>query len=672
MQSFDIKFLLTNPHEFPENVVNKVIKNLSDSYYQGKPDISDKEFDEFIERVKVAHPNCPALTKTGWGYEVDGDGKVKHPLGPITGIGRKVRTIEDLVHNVTSANNGDTNIDLVITPKLDGGSVTVHYKQGKFYLAISRGNGEYGQDITNSIKQLKSVPHTIKDNELQVRGEIIIPINNTLGIDTVRNSATGFSQSKYIVLDEVSSTQYIFVAYSILNKEFTKKSDELRYLASLGFAVPPYDVINFNRLKEFNKVIEDELSHIDSLVITNDHWNITNDIWKLPIDGYVLEPNTNSIKSSENAIYDRPKVAWKIDSDAATTKVNNIRWSMSNKGKYTPVAEVETVWLDQANISNVTMNSHRFLTERKCGKGSTIEIIRSGGVIPKHYNTIEESEDYEMPTHCTYCGTALAVDGAHLYCISSSCSGKVDLFAQIHGNFPIKGFGWTVYELMLDIFNIETENDMKEFMTTIMTTDNNYLLLGKDISESKYKLIDSWLTLVKSWQLDLVGIINLANIPNIGYNQAVGMAEILRDNNYSLKSNDLMHLFSNNTHIELLKPALNSRAYYNLELYHNKIRSIIDVFEEKIGLQGLVYLNAYHYPEVKVVNHELPKVLLTNIAKPYQKSVIINDFKDKYTFVDSVKDCDILVYTKEGSSKYNEAMNQGKKIMSTEELYNGK
>ena len=209
--------------------LEKDIKYYAEKYYNGEPEISDEQFDKLVERLKQLKSNSAVLT-TGWGFEVNGD-KIKHKYSHIGSLD-KTKTYDDIP-------NRFKNKRVYISPKLDGLSAVLYYKDGVLQKAVTRGNGEYGKDITSKLKLIEG--DKIKSTWFTgaVRGELIINKTNWSKLQekyedliAPRNFAAGIINRKDIDED----IKYIdLVVYKVTGQEdsntFANRQQILDFLA---------------------------------------------------------------------------------------------------------------------------------------------------------------------------------------------------------------------------------------------------------------------------------------------------------------------------------------------------------------------------------------------------------------------------------------------------------
>lgn len=342
------------------------IKYYAEKYYQGVPEVSDEFFDNLIDQLRSIKPDS-AVLKTGWGFEVQGN-KVKHKYSHIGSLS-KCKSYEEIPDRFKTYN-------VFLSPKLDGLSAVAYYKNGKLTKAITRGNGEYGKDITEKIRLIEG--SEIKDKEFTgaVRGELIIHNNNWKILQekyndliAPRNFAAGIINRKEIDED----IKYIdFVVYKVVGKEpeaypIVNRVDVLSFLTyNFKHAIPRwyFEILNKATWEEnFNKKFEEFKTlgyELDGLVLTN---------YLVPYDN-----------STHGYIWD--EVAFKFQSETAIVKVKSIEWNLTRTQKMIPVIWFEECYLSGAKIQKATGFNAKFILDNEIEEGCFIEICRSGEVIP--------------------------------------------------------------------------------------------------------------------------------------------------------------------------------------------------------------------------------------------------------------------------------------------------
>lgn len=415
-----------------ESIENAIIESSTKYYTTGTSDLSDTEFDYLVSMLRAMDPTNPILTKTGWGYTVNSHDKCKHVNGKIIGIPDK------LPPNKAGKITG--NLSFIITPKLDGVSVISYYEEGRYVGSLTRGDGEYGENITFHIRD--KVPKRLIDCEGKpitgmIRGEFIINKNTWKmkyadQFKSARNFGAGVLNRKEV---------------SPLVKDF----DIVHYsLFDCYRDVPYIEQLNILRYNNIQCVEYKELSSISGLqseeVCKNLLHELNNGIYEC--DGLVV------MALQEDGSYKRYAIKW--NENGIPTTVVDMVWEQSRLGKFNPVAIINPVEASGATIKRASAFNYQYVMDNKLGIGSQINIVRSGDVIPYIVNVGSESDDNKCPTHCPNCGTELIQNGVDLICPNKSCSGisRVNRLYFINSVCPVDGMGENILSAVLDYFNI--------------------------------------------------------------------------------------------------------------------------------------------------------------------------------------------------------------------------
>lgn len=301
----------------------------SSKYYAGDPIISDEEFDKLAEYYGYESVGAPVV----------GD-RIAHAF-PMWSL-QKVYDDEPL-----TALPGHT----VITPKLDGAAIALYYIYGRLTLALTRGDGKEGQDITD--KMMLLVPETIKSKEsvLQITGEIVAPKN----IDNARNYAAGALNLKSI--EEFHSRSLTFIAYGMKPYKNDCWSEDLSFLSDSGF----------------HTVMDGE-------------WE------QYPHDGKVYRLNDYD-KFEElgyTSKHPRGAFALKERKGGVVTRLLDVEWQVGRSGVVSPVAILEPVVIGEATVSRATLHNIKYIKELDLDYGCLVEVIRSGEIIPRIVRRVYE------------------------------------------------------------------------------------------------------------------------------------------------------------------------------------------------------------------------------------------------------------------------------------------
>jgi DNA ligase (NAD+) len=391
---------------------NKILLN-KNLYYQGKPGISDFEYDKFEDELKLIDPENDIFDLVG--TNLFSSEKVEHTKKMLSL--NKTYKLDDLIKWKESN-------DILSSFKIDGSSCSLIYKDGKLNLAKTRGDGRFGENITNKILFNSHVPKKLKENHsLEIRGEVYCTEENFLKLSEImtgmgldkptsqRNIVAGLLGRK----ENIELSQYLsFQAFELYSQEieFKTEEDKFRKMIQLGFQTPEY-YINKSR-----DDLELRLKETQEFMSNGSYL----------IDGLVLSFNDQELHRTlgETAHHPRYKMAFKFQGDTKVTKIKSISWQISRNGYLTPVANVEPVELSGAMVARVTLHNFGMVKQHNLKIGDEIEIVRSGEVIPKFLTVIKESTNELLyPEICPSCSEKTYIREIRLVCKNELCAGKI-------------------------------------------------------------------------------------------------------------------------------------------------------------------------------------------------------------------------------------------------------
>jgi len=393
--------------------LEKAIAYHKDLYYRGCPEIADHEYDAIETKLKKLDPDNPVLNLVG--SRPISSKKVKHDKKMLSLD--KTYVPEDLEKWV----DGKT---VVSTYKVDGVSCSLVYENERLILAKTRGDGKYGEDITDKIMWMEQIPkHIVSEvKNFEIRGELycteedffhLSETMESLGLEkptSQRNIVAGLMGRK----DHLNLARFLsFAAFEMItDSKFKKEWDKVTLLKVMGFQLPETELIkNSKQLKKVLDQTQEFMSFGD-----------------YQIDGLVITYNDASLHEElgYTAHHPRYKIAFKFQGESKTTKINEILWSVSRNGFLTPVADVRPVELSGAKISRVTLHNYGMVKQHNLKVGDEIEIIRSGEVIPKFLQTTKESKnDFEIPSRCPSCEKKVYIEDIRLVCKNPVCPDQI-------------------------------------------------------------------------------------------------------------------------------------------------------------------------------------------------------------------------------------------------------
>jgi DNA ligase (NAD+) len=391
--------------------LSSLILKHKELYYSGQAELADEEYDAIEKELTALSAQHPTLGIVGSAF-FSGE-KVKHDTKMLS---LSKTYIED---ELVSWLNGK---EVIATYKVDGNSASIIYENGSFTLAKTRGDGEFGENISKPSFYIKSIPKKISTNKkVEVRGEIYCSKENfeilveemlKRGMDrpkSERNIVAGILGRK----EHKDLAQYLdFLAFDYLSEDDVKlEEDKCKKLADEGFVLPPNkkiknkkDLLNF--VNQTQKFMEEGTFLIDGAVFS---YNKISDQEEAGFNGH----------------HPKFKIAFKFAGEVKESTIININWQISRFGVFTPVGDIEPVELAGATITNVTLHNLKNVKNFNLKKGDTIKIIRSGEVIPKFLSVVKSSKNkINIPESCSFCKSNLVQEDVRLMCNNIQCSGR--------------------------------------------------------------------------------------------------------------------------------------------------------------------------------------------------------------------------------------------------------
>lgn len=455
-----------------QSLRNKIREHNYNYYILTDPTISDEDFDKLLKELeKLESQNPELVTPDSPTQRVGKDitnvfNPIPHKV-PMLSLSNTYNEEElfDFDRRVREAIGKNERVEYIVEFKIDGASVNLNYVNGVLKTAATRGDGMVGEEITNNVKTIRTIPLRINVNksipydltDVEVRGEIYMNVKDFENMNkerekrgeklfaNPRNSAAG--TLKIQNPREVSKRPLNIFVYSLLKleEEFGTHEENLQTLTKLGFRV--------------NNFYE-KCRNIDEVLKVCHKMESIRDKLEYEIDGAVIK--VNSIRQQNilgnTAKSPRWAVAFKFKAKQAVTNINKIVWQVGRTGAVTPVAELEPVFLAGSTISRTTLHNIDEIKRKDIREGDRVVIEKGGDVIPKVVSVVlserkKKSKPVNPPLYCPVCNSVLfnPPEEVAYYCQNSECpaqvKGRIEHFAS-RTAMDIEGLG----EALIDIF----------------------------------------------------------------------------------------------------------------------------------------------------------------------------------------------------------------------------
>lgn len=401
-----------------------LLNKASRAYYQEAQEImSNYEYDRLYDELKeledelgITLSNSPTVNV---GYEVVSELPKERHESPMLSLD-KTKEVEELKNFV-----GDQKV--LMSWKMDGLTVVLTYRDGKLYKAVTRGNGEVGEVITNNAKVFKNVPVQIAyQGELILRGEAVIgykdfeKINQEIeDVDArYKNPRNLCSGSVRQLNNQITAKRNVmFYAFTLVQADGVdfqnSRACQMEWLKSQGFTTVEYYMVT-------RDTVEDEVAKFSSKISEND----------FPSDGLVLTYDDIAYGRSlgRTAKFPRDSFAFKWQDEIRETVLREIGWSPSRTGLINPVAIFDPVELEGTTVSRASVHNISIMEELELGIGDRIEVYKANMIIPQIAENLTRSGVKDIPCKCPVCQGETKIrqvgNAKALYCMNPECQAK--------------------------------------------------------------------------------------------------------------------------------------------------------------------------------------------------------------------------------------------------------
>ena len=437
-------------------------------YDEDSPEISDFEYDMMMNELKNLEREFPefitkdSLTQKVGGTVKEGFEKVEHevPLQSLQDVFDYQEIYAFDKRMKKAAEEFKKPLDYVVETKIDGLSVSLEYKKGIFIRGATRGNGLIGEDVTDNLKTIKTIPKKLtEDVDIIVRGEVFISKTDFEKLNeerevleeplfaNARNAAAG--SLRQLDSKEAARRPLDIYCFNVqkCEKELTSHYESLQYLKKLGF--------NVNPVCKKCETVKQAIKEIEK--IGDSREDLT-----FGIDGAVIKVDNLQLREEVGTTFKVPKwaIAYKYPPEKKETLLKDITFQVGRTGAITPMAILEPVKVAGSTISKTTLHNEDFIKEKDLKIGDRVIIQKAGDVIPEVVEALKdkrtgEEQDFKMPDRCPVCGGLIVREEGEAIsrCIGIECPAKL-LRSIVHFaskvGMDIKGLGYSIIEELIN------------------------------------------------------------------------------------------------------------------------------------------------------------------------------------------------------------------------------
>ena len=458
-------------------------------YNEDKPLISDMEYDALMRELKQLEQKYPELLKNEengessptekiGGTASEKFSKVRHRV-PMLSLSNtyNISEIEDFDKRIKkiilseNAKDHSKELEYILELKLDGLSISLIYENGVLVQAVTRGDGQVGEDVTENIMEITTIPKKLKENiSLEVRGEIILPISSFNRINqereddgedvfaNPRNAASGtIRQLDKTIVAERGLDCYLYYLVNAENYGINTHLESIEYIEKLGFKTTKI-FEKYTDFKELEKSI--------------DKWH--NDRKKLDYetDGLVIKVNNFALYETLGYTTKSPRwaIAYKFPAEQVKTKLMDVTFQVGRTGVITPVAELEAVNLSGSVVKRASLHNFDEIRRKDIKIGDNVIVEKAAEIIPQVVNVVFDDRtgkeiEIQEPTNCPVCNSELAHEEGlvALKCHNPLCPEKVKrqiAYFVSREAMNISGLGDKIVEKFIELGKIKTIVDI--------------------------------------------------------------------------------------------------------------------------------------------------------------------------------------------------------------------
>lgn len=654
------------------NLKNKIEKYNNLYYNEDNPIISDMEYDGLLRKLKEMEKEYPALleiddspTEKIGGTASNKFSKVEHKV-PMLSLSNtyNIAEIEDFDKRVKKIINFSEKIEYILELKLDGLSISLIYENGNLTRAVTRGDGKIGEDVTENIMEIESIPKKLKEPiSLEVRGEIILPIQNFNKINeereengeevfaNPRNAAAGtIRQLDSTIVSKRGLDCYLYYLVNAENYGIKTHLESIKFIEKLGFKT--------------TKVFE-KYSDFKTLEKSIEKWRIKREKLDYETDGLVIKINDFSFYETLGYTTKSPRwaIAYKFPAEQVKTRLLDVTFQVGRTGVVTPVAELEAVNLSGSVVKRASLHNFDEIRRKDIKIGDNVIVEKAAEIIPQVVNVVFDDrkgteKEIKEPESCPACGTKLVKEEGlvALKCLNPHCPEKIKReisYFVSRDAMNISGLGEKIVEKFIELEKIKTVVDIY-FLENYRNELENLEKMGKKSVENLLNSIN------ESKNQDFSKVLYALGIPFVGKFNANLLSK-------TFKNIDVLKEKSVEELLEVKGIGDKAAVAVNTFLNNENNWKIITELKE-IGLKF-----KFEEDELKEVKDNPIKgknFLATGKLQKYKRNEIKDIILEKGgNYLSAVsKNLDFLIAGEKAGSKLEKADNLGIRVLSEDEF----
>ena len=651
-------------------------------YNEDKPLISDMEYDALMRELKQLEQKYPELlgnnengenspTEKIGGTASEKFSKVRHRV-PMLSLSNtyNISEIEDFDKRIKkiilseNVKNHSKELEYILELKLDGLSISLIYENGVLIQAVTRGDGQIGEDVTENIMEIKTIPKKLKKNvSLEVRGEIILPISSFNRINqereddgedvfaNPRNAASGtIRQLDKTIVAERGLDCYLYYLVNAENYGINTHLESIEYIEKLGFKTTKI-FEKYTDFKELEKSI--------------DKWHNNRKKLDYETDGLVIKVNNFALYETLGYTTKSPRwaIAYKFPAEQVKTKLMDITFQVGRTGVITPVAELKAVNLSGSVVKRASLHNFDEIRRKDIKIGDNVIVEKAAEIIPQVVNVVFDDRtgqeiEIQEPTNCPVCNSELAHEEGlvALKCHNPLCPEKVKrqiAYFVSRDAMNISGLGDKIVEKFIELGKIKTIVDIYSL--------EKYREELENLEKMGQKSVDNLINSIESSKnRDFSKVLYALGIPFVGKFNANLLTKTFK-NIENLKNQSIENLLAVKGIGD--KVALAVNTFLNDE---NNWKIITDL--KNIGLQFTV--DETNSEEIADNPIKDKNFLATGKLEKYKR----NDIKDIIlskggNYLSAVsKNLDFLIAGEKAGSKLEKAEKLGVRILTEDEF----